>query len=205
MNISNYITKMELLGDKEAFLDGRIPDWVANITNKLENSVFKEISKSGIKDMDNPDSKGFYIGLGKLVDQLMQKVKVPEGAKSLTVENSQFIGELSNLYYNDSDKFTYTDDQLCEFYSAAKRGKESVTDKEGKIKHSTLSSEISLVMFMYWPFIDENIKTRRQMFDFLTKLLGANRVGEFKRVERFLQRIKFSPARPGRPRSKKCT
>ena len=202
MDSIDYLAKMELLGDDKAFEDGRIPKWVINLLQKLESSVFKEITKSGIKDLNDPQSKGFFIGLGKLIEQQMQNVKAFDFDKSKKIENSKFIDELSNLYENDKKHSEYSEEELCEFFSALKRGKESVLDEEGQIKFSTLSSEISLIMFTHWPYIDHHIKTRRQMFDYLTKILGPNRVGEYKRVEKFLQRIGFSPARPGRPRTK---
>jgi hypothetical protein len=54
-------------------------------------------------------------------------------------------------------------------------------------------------MLMYLAYIEENIKTRKACYDYLTKHLGENRVGSYERVEKYLQRIDFCPAKPGPP------
>ena len=52
---------------------------------------------------------------------------------------------------------------------------------------------------MYLAYIEENIKTRKACYDYLTKHLGENRVGSYERVEKYLQRIDFCPVKPGPP------
>ena len=110
--------------------------------------------------------------------------------------DSPLIQELSNLYTHSVNQENNSDEALCEYFFGVKRGKESVLDEQVLLKHSTLSSELSLIMFAAWPYIEDSISNRRQMYDFFVKRLGKQRVGDFKRVEKFLQRIGFSPAQP---------
>ena len=204
MKPAEYLAKMELLGDEQAYSDGRLPAWVANLVQNLNKSVFREIADTGIQDMEQAYSKGFYAGLGKLFDQLMQKTELPDQRDHEDIDDLPLIQELSNLYTDSVKQENNSDEALCEYFFGVKKGKESVLDEQGRLKHSTLSSELSLIMFAAWPYIDESISNRRQMYDFFVNRLGKQRVGDFKRVEKFLQRIGFSPAEPGRPPTSTC-
>ena len=61
------------------------------------------------------------------------------------------------------------------------------------------NSNLTLCMLMNWLHIEQNIKTRTSCFELLKGILGEQRVGTNKRVEKFFERIGYSPARVGRP------
>ena len=201
MNASEYAAKMALLRDTHAIKEGAVPVWVVNVMENLNKSAFKEIIDSGIENIDDPFSKGFFVGLGKFVEQMFQKanLKLQEGQK--IDEESDFLNEIESIFAVSDSSEDYSEEEFCEYFSGMKKGKHSVVSEDQQVKHFNLTFEFSIIMFAYWPLIHEQVHNRRAMYDYFVRILGESRVGEFKRVEKFLQRIGFSPARPGRPTS----
>ncbi len=199
MNPNEYLAKMALLGDDYAIKEGTVPLWVINVMENLNKSAFKETTYSGIKNLDDPFSKGFFIGLGKFLVQMSKKIELPSLEDQPALEQSVLLTEIQDIFFENKNFYKYSEDQLCEYFSGMKKGKESIVGGDKQSKHSNLTFELSIIMFAYWPFIHEQVHNRRVMYDFFIRILGESRVGEFKRVEKFLQRIGFSPALPGRP------
>lgn len=201
MNAIEYAAKMELLADDNAIKEGTVPSWVVNVIDNLNKSAFKEIIDSGIKNLDDPFSKGFFVGLGKFAEQMIQKAGSNLLENQEVGDGSKFLNEIQDIFSENIGSHNYTDDQLCDYFSGMRRGKHSIVGEDQQLKHSNLTFELSIIMLAYWPFIHEQVTNRRSMYDYFVRILGQSRVGEFKRVEKFLQRIGFSPARPGRPTS----
>ena len=201
MNANEYVAKMALLGDDHAIKEGTVPLWVINVMKNLNKSAFKEITDSGIENMDDPSSKGFFVGLGKFVEQIIQKAGLNLSENQEIDNGSTFLNEVEDIFSENEGVENYSEDELCEYFSGMKKGKYSIVGEDQQVKHSNLTFELSIIMLTYWPFIHEQVHNRRAMYDYLVRILGESRVGEFKRVEKFLQRIEFSPARPGRPAS----
>ena len=201
MNASEYAAKMALLGDDNAIMEGTVPVWVINVMENLNKSAFKEIIDSGIENMDDPFSKGFFVGLGKFVEQELQKEDSKLQEEQEIDEDSDFLNEIESIFFANDSLKDYSEEELCEYFSGMKKGKHSIVSEDQQVKHSNLTFELSIIMLAYWPLIHEQVHNRRVMYDCFVRILGESRVGEFKRVEKFLQRIGFSPARPGRPTS----
>jgi len=201
MNASEYAAKMALLGDDNAIMEGTVPVWVINVIDNLNKSAFKEIMNSGIVNLDDPFSKGFLVGLGKFAEQMFQKTGFNVLENQEIGNDSTFLNEIEEFFSENISSNNYTEDQLCDYFSGMKKGKLSIVGEDQQLKHTNLTFELSIIMFAYWPFIHEQVPNRRAMYDYFVLILGESRVGEFKRVEKFLQRIGFSPARPGRPTS----
>ena len=78
---------------------------------------------------------------------------------------------------------------------------QSIFDGYLNPKFVSLDTILTLAMLINWPYIQDNIKTRSDCYDYLTSLLFLKDfdVGSYERVEKFFERVGYSPAKPGRP------
>ena len=112
--------------------------------------------------------------------------------------------ELSSLDDFKQDKIHEIEDanqsDFSAFYANLAKGSQSFYTEDNQLKHGSLDSEISLFTLMCWPHIEHNMKTRKDCYHFLIEKLGEQRVGSYERLEKYFERISFSPARVGRPK-----
>lgn len=189
--------------------DVQLPEWVKAIRKKINKSVFKEFEQYLDADPQNLISRGFISGAGKHLKKILTEKRLELesliGHKLTDDELSELEDELSELDQFRSEETAKIEDSnqtdWVNFYKGFLLGGQSVFSDEGQIKHESLDTTLSLFMLMNGVYIEENIKTRKACYDYLIEHLGENRVGSYERVEKFLQRIGFCPAKPGRPPS----
>tara|TARA_Y100001933_G_scaffold246313_1_gene277959 strand:+ start:156 stop:785 length:630 start_codon:yes stop_codon:yes gene_type:complete len=184
-----------------------VPSWVTTLKDKLKKTVYKEISKIDIDSIPKVELAGFLSGYVQQLEQkgkeFSSKIKVPKNTK-LPRELEQ---ELDSAEKNISDFVTKNEKQSqssikesVEFAKGRLSGLESLFNLDATIKNEALDTKLSLAMLMVWPLIHKKIKTRKQCFDLLTAIAGESVVGNQERVEKFFERIGYSPARVGRPK-----
>ena len=186
-----------------------LPVWVRSILSKLENSVLKEFASIAEGYPDNPADGGFAIGavrhLKITFDEKLAEFENICGIKLDPKDLAEMEEELSSLDDFKQDKIHEIEDanqsDFSAFFSNLAKGSQSLYTEDNQLKHGSLDSEISLFMLMSWPHIEHNMKTRKDCYHFLIEKLGEQRVGSYERLEKYFERISFSPARVGRPKS----
>ena len=102
---------------------------------------------------------------------------------------------------NESSKDLNSEEEI-KFMNAKLQGLQSIFDGNLNLKFESLDTKLILAMLINWPYIQDNIKTRSECYNYFTSLpfLKDFDVGSFERVEKFFERIGYSPAKPGRPK-----
>ena len=88
------------------------------------------------------------------------------------------------------------------FMNSKLQGLQSLFDGNLNLNFESLDTKLTLAMLMFWPYIQDNIMTRSECYNYLSSLpyLKDFDVGSYERVEKFFERIGYSPAKPGRPK-----
>jgi len=65
------------------------------------------------------------------------------------------------------------------------------------------NTSLEFLMLFLWPVIEDQCQNRPQLYEFLEPICGICKVdlGDFLRVVKMCERIGFSPAKPGRPKT----
>ena len=208
MNLEEYWTLVLMALEPEAHINQELPLWVRNLRSKLNDSVFKEIIPLLNADPQDPKYAGFGIGAGRKLEQSLfdgiSDLEIKTGHKMSQKERREIKEELSPLHDFEKksiDKIPKADiDELFNFSASLMAGLESVYTNDGQLKHAEQRTQTVLFMLFYWPLIEFKFKKRKECFQFLKKALGKNVVGSYKTVEKFFERIGYSPARVGRPK-----
>ena len=210
MNPEEYWTFLENGFVPEGMTEDQLPDWVCKLREMLFKTVFKEILALNDEDSSDAQLVGIMIGTSFHFTQLVTKM-------------CQIISDVTGIEFNDSDK-----DEIIEYFSLKKDFKKKMEEKieqasqeeyvsfhkgkskganlsydtDGQLKHGEINTQIKVFLLMNWPYIHESVKTRKALYNLLFKKLGKTRVGSFGRIQKFLIRIGFNPAKPGRPKKK---
>ena len=193
----------------EGMNQDELPTWVVNLKQKLMSSVFKKFKKYDSEEIDPNQLAGFVTGAVKHLDQAMDKIlskidvpkdiEISEKLEKQLDEDDDLIKSLVEDAQNIQKDLN--SDSEVEFLKSKIDGLESLFTNDSNIKYESLDTNISVFMLMAWPYIHKNIKTRKECFKFLTQIYGESKIGSYERVEKFFERIKFSPAVVGRPKS----
>lgn len=91
-------------------------------------------------------------------------------------------------------------DELTDFSTAYSQSlNKPLFDKQGKIKHTTLTTEMYVIMALCWRKV-ASMKTLRHVYEWLKKLFNSPKVTTFERTRRSLNRRGLSLASRGRPK-----
>ena len=170
-----------------------LPTWVVNLKNKLFSTVFKKF-----KEVDeNADES---------LEDMLSKFDIPVD-QDTSNDIFTFLEDDKNLIdafveeANESQKDLNSKEET-KFIKSKLQGLQSLFDGNLNLKFESLDTKITLAMLINWPYIQDNIKTRSECYNFLTSLpfLKDFDVGSYERVEKFFERIGYSPAKPGRPK-----
>ena len=208
MNPEEYKSLLEMAFEDNAENNPDLPTWVRCILSKLENSILKEFATLAEGDPDDTSDAGFAIGavwdLKKTLDKNLSELENICGIKFDPEDLSEIEEELSSLDDFKQDKIHEIENaeqsEFTAFYANLAKGSQSLYTEDNQLKHGSLDSEISLFMLMSWPHIEHNMKTRKDCYHFLIEKLGEQRVGSYERLEKYFERIRYSPARVGRPK-----
>ena len=186
-----------------------LPIWVKNLRDKLYSTVYKKFKEVEEK-ADETEIAGFISGTAKHLDEslesLSSKLDIPTEQKisksvltRLEDEENLFNSFVEGL--NDSQKELNSEEEI-KFLTSKLEGLQSLFDGNLNLKFESLDTKLTLVMLIKWPYIQDNIKTRSECYNYLISLpfLKDFDVGSYERVEKFFERIGYSPAKPGRPK-----
>ncbi len=192
----------------EGMNEDEIPIWVINLKEKLMSSVFKKFNKYDSEDIDPNQLAGFTSGTVKHIeetsDKLLSKIDVPKDIE-ISEQLEKRLDEYEDLIKSFVEDVENTQKDLdskteSEFLESKIDGLGSLFTNDLNIKYESLDTNLTFCMLMAWPYIHKNIKTRKEYFKFLTEKLGQSQIGSYERVEKFFERIKYSPAVVGRPK-----
>lgn len=209
MNSEEYIKFLFNQFVPDGMNEDELPTWVTNLKEKLMSSVFKKFNEYDSEDIDPNQLAGFVAGAGKhleeTTDKVLSKINVPkdiEISKQLEKQLHEdedlirsFVEDVENTQ-KDLDSKTES-----EFLESKIEGLGSLFTNDSNIKYESLDTNLTFSMLIAWPYIHKNIKTRKECFKFLVSKLGKSQIGSYERVEKFFERIKYSPAVVGRPKS----
>ena len=186
-----------------------LPIWVKNLKDKLYSTVYKKFKEVEDK-ADETEIAGFISGTAKHLDEslesLSSKLDIPTEQKisksvltRLEDEENLFNSFVEGL--NESQKELNSEEEI-KFLNSKLQGLRSIFDENLNPKFESLDTKLTLAMLMFWPYIQDNIKTRSECYNYLISLpfLKDFDVGSYERVEKFFERIGYSPAKPGRPK-----
>ena len=186
-----------------------LPTWVKNLRDKLYSSVFKKF-KQFDENADENEISGFVSGAAKHLDEsledLLSKSDIPINQDISNDDLDRFKDEenLINSFVeeaNESQKELNTEEEI-KFVNSKLEGLQSLFDGNLNLKFESLDTKLTLAMLINWQYIQGNIKTRSECYNYFTSLpfLKDFDVGSYERVEKFFERIGYSPARVGRPK-----
>ena len=186
-----------------------LPMWVKNLRDKLYSSPFKEF-KQFEENTDETEIAGFVSGVVKHLDEslenMLSKSDIPINQDVTNDDLDRFKDDLNliNSFVEEANESSkdFNSEEEIKFMNSKLQGLRSIFDENLNLKFESLDTKLSLVMLMFWPYIQDNIKTRSECYNYLTSLpfLKDFDVGSYERVEKFFERIGYSPAKPGRPK-----
>lgn len=205
-----YVDKVELALLPEAEKNRKLPRWVRNLRKKINNSIFKIYQKLNLNENDDPYEVAFKIGAAREMREYLYenlaKFENFTGQKTDPSDLDEFEEEFSLIEQIQQKKEQELTNaprtELAKYHKGMSEGLEAVLDDDGQFKGAKEDTKIALLLLISWPIIQDTVKTRRELYDRLLIRLGQNQVGDFKRMEQMFIRIKFSPAKRGRPKKR---
>ncbi|MEC8421425.1 MAG: hypothetical protein VXZ32_09940 [Verrucomicrobiota bacterium] len=186
-----------------------LPTWVKNLREKLFSSVFKKF-KQFDENSDEIDIAGFVSGAAKHLDESLESLSsmsdIPINQDVTNDDLDRFKDDLNliNSFVeeaNESQKDLNSEEDI-KFTNSKLQGLQSLFDGNLNLKFESLDTKLTLAMLINWPYIQDTIKTRSECYNYLIKIpfLKEFDVGSYERVEKFFERVGYSPAKPGRPK-----
>jgi hypothetical protein len=191
--------------------EGDLPTWVKNLKDKLFSTVFKKF-KEVDENANETENAGFVSGAAKHLDEslkvLLPNIDIPIDQNIWNEVHDRFKDDenLINSFVeeaNESSKDLNSEEEI-KFMNSKLQGLQSIFDGNLNLKFESLDTKLTLAMLINWPYIQDNIKTRSECYNYLVSIPFLNDfdVGSYERVEKFFERIGYSPAKPGRPKNK---
>ena len=186
-----------------------LPIWVKNLKDKLFSTVYKKFKEVEEKADEN-EIAGFISGTAKHLDEsledLLSKSDIPIN-QDMSNDDLDRLKDDENLINsfveeaNLSQKDLSSEEEI-NFMNSKLQGLQSLFDGNLNLNFESLDTKLTLAMLINWPYIQDNIKTRSECYNYLSFLpfLKDFDVGSYERVEKFFERIGYSPAKPGRPK-----
>ena len=209
MNSEEYIEFLFNQFVPDGMDEDELPIWIINLKDKLMSSVFKKFKEYDSEDIDPNKLAGFVAGsfkhLNQVSDKILSKIDVPKDIE-ISEQLEKQLDEDEDLIRSFIEDVENTQKDLdskteSEFLESKIEGLGSLFTNDSNIKYESLDTNLTVSMLIAWPYIHKNIKTRKECFKFLVAKLGESQIGSYERVEKFFERIKFSPAVVGRPKS----
>lgn len=209
MNSEEYIEFLFNQFVPDGMNEDELPIWVINLKDKFMSSVFKKFKEYDSEDIDPNKLAGFVAGsfkhLNQVSDKILSKIDAPKDIE-ISEQLEKQLDEDEDLIRSFIEDVENTQKDLdskteSEFLESKIEGLGSLFTNDSNIKYESLDTNLTVSMLIAWPYIHKNIKTRKECFKFLVAKLGESQIGSYERVEKFFERIKFSPAVVGRPKS----
>ena len=208
MNSEEYIEFLFNQFVPDGMNEDELPIWVINLKDKFMSSVFKKFKEYDSEDIDPNKLAGFVAGsfkhLNQVSDKILSKIDAPKDIE-ISEQLEKQLDEDEDLIRSFIEDVENTQKDLdskteSEFLESKIEGLGSLFTNDSNIKYESLDTNLTVSMLIAWPYIHKNIKTRKECFKFLVAKLGESQIGSYERVEKFFERIKYSPAVVGRPK-----
>ena len=227
--VDEYLCKVYLpLFDPESIDDESLPLWVRNAINHFHGTGVKLLLDVIRKKDFGPYEIGLLAGSAKHIDEILESLpKIKQeyldklkgtkvGKKFDQIEHK--LAEIKILidgYERDISKDSNHEES--KYLKGKSEGLQLIKDEEDQIKGARENTKLLALMYFVWPVVEENCKTRRELYEFLLKSTWKSSepeekfniltveadppsvVGSYERVEKVLRRIGFNPAKAGRP------
>ncbi|MDC1005635.1 hypothetical protein OAQ34_08410 [Opitutales bacterium] len=209
MNAEEYIEFLFNQFVPDGMNEDELPIWVINLKDKFMSSVFKKFKEYDSEDIDPNQLAGFVAGavkhLEETSDKVLSKINVPKDIEISEPLEKQLDEDedLIRTFVEDTENIQKDLDSKTEseFLKSKIEGLSSLFTNDSNIKYESLDTKLTFSMLIAWPYIHKNIKTRKECFKFLVVKLGESQIGSYERVEKFFERIEYSPAKVGRPKN----
>ena len=207
-----------------------LPIWVRNIIKHFHGTGVKKLLEAIKNENLGAYEIGLLAGSLKHIEAIVEsflKVKEYNPPQIESAETSKqfdqideqlkelkdFIGGYEHGIANGSNK------DESDYLRGKSVGLQLIKDEEDQIKGARENTKLLVVIYAFWPFIEDNCKTRRQLYENLLKMFWKPSepeekfnilmveadppplVGSYERVEKILKRIRFRPATVGRPKT----
>lgn len=225
-----YINKVMMpLLDSNLINDEEIPVWVRNIIKHFHLTGVKKLFDA----IGNEDFGSHGIGL--MVGSLKHIITILEDAPELDKDTlDQMKGtELDKKLDQAEEDLTEFEDFIeiyqekiskgsnheeSKYLEGKSEGLQLIKDEEGQIKGARDNTTLLVIMYLSWPVIEENCRTRRELYEYLLKMFWKpsnsdekfnilmveadppSIIGTYERVQKILKRIGFNPSSLGRPK-----
>jgi hypothetical protein len=203
-----YERKIDRALEVGAHNDKALPRWVRNIRKKLDSSIFRIYQKFSSEVKSDNSKLGFAIGAAQelreyLYDNLpkLESIIVREvDSAELGRLEEEFTDIISIAERKEKELINAPSVESAEYHHSKAQGLRAILDDNKQLRGAKEDTKICLYLLLSWPVIQEKVRTRRKLYEILLLWFGQNQVGDFKRVEKLFERIKFKPAKVGRPK-----
>jgi hypothetical protein len=201
-----------------------LPSWVRKVASKLAGTLFAPVTTALDELEFSPYRVGYAMGIMQWgnsemsakpspeLEKILRRVKISPRAKrkvsklfeqfflraGLTpaeLRRSRFIPPDFKSYLAKVERGTLKD--VREFHRGMVDGLEGV-GKGVSRDQSNLATDIYLALAMWWRIVISYTSVT-ELHQWLTRILGEQRVGDRKRVEKICERIGLRFREPGRP------
>ena len=226
-----YLNKVMMpLLDPNSINDEALPLWVRNIIKHFHLTGVKKLFDAISNEDFGSHGIGLMAGSAKHIETMLESLpefkeeildlmkgteldKKLDQAEEEFTELKDFIGDYEQEISKGSNH------EESKYLEGKSEGLQLIRDEEGQIKGVRDNTQLLFLIYRLWPVIEEQCKTRRELYEFLLKntwkssepeekfnilMVEADPpsvVGSYERVEKILKRIRFNPATVGRPKS----
>ena len=158
-----------------------LPTWVKNLKDKLFSTVFKKF-KEVDENANETENAGFVRGAGKHLDEplkvLLPNIDIPIAQNIWNEVHDRFKDDenLINSFFeeaNESSKDLNSEEEI-KFMNSKLQGLQSIFDGNLNLKFESLDTKLTLAMLINWPYIQDNIKTRSECYNYLVSIPFLN-------------------------------
>lgn len=210
MDLKEFNEKIGWAFEAGADEDERLPVWVRNLYKNIVKSCLPEVGTLKNASSDDFSALGFAFGAGIQCQDIIQEfaplLASAMGIKFTEADSDELETEFSELEFlkkrAEEKLVAATREEKKTYYDSVADGQTPLIDEQGQPQGAKTNTPLEFLMIMSWPVIEENCRTRRQLYEKLQPMCKIFNIelGNYKRVEKIFERIDFTPAKPGRPK-----
>lgn len=221
---------MILLGlrvtDPEVAAKVDVPDWVRECSRRLESTLFAAINEKFAEAVFTPYRIGYALGLMRWGSETFNEPAKPEiirlvKKRRMSALAKRTAGKLIQSFVIKHDLHPLVNRSKSNFIPPDFRARMRKLDTSGGAdsaeyhrglsdglrgigqgapgEKETLATDLYLTMLMWWRFV-ARFHSVTELHLWLTRVLGSQRVGDKKRIEKICERIGLTLRERGRPR-----
>lgn len=203
-----------------------VPEWVRQCSLRLENTLFAAVNENFAEAVFTPYRIGYALGLMRWGSEKMNEPAKPEVVRLLRKRRMsprarRAAGKLIQAFVIKHDLHPLINRKESKFIPPNFRARLRKLDKFGGAdsaeyhrglsdglrgigqgapgEKATLATDLYLTLLMWWRFV-ARFQSVTELHLWLTRVLGRQRVGDKKRIEKICERIGLTLRERGRPR-----